>query len=112
MATPESKIKAKLDKVLKDEGVWYFSPQAGPYGTVGIADRIAIVCGLFVGIECKANLKGKMTALQERFAEKTTQAGGVFFLVYDTATIELVRQFIHNVRAYRARQEEGGSSIS
>lgn len=110
MATPEGRVKGWLDTMLKKEKVWYFSPQAGPYGGAGIHDRIAIVCGLFVSIECKADAKGKMTALQIRRAEEVTKAGGVFFLVYDKATVELVRQFIHNVRAYRSRQEGNSGS--
>ncbi len=107
MATPESKIKASLDKMLKAEGVWYYSPQAGPYGVAGIPDRVAIVCGLFLGIECKADEKCKMTALQERCKEQIENAGGKFFLVFDKATIEEVRQWIVSTRN---RRQEGGSS--
>lgn len=106
MATPESKIKAALDKMLKAEGVWYYSPQAGPYGVAGIPDRVAIVCGLFLGIECKADEKCKMTALQERCKEQIENAGGKFFLVFDKATIEEVRQWIVSTRN---RRQEGGS---
>jgi len=54
-ATPEGRIKSKLDKVLKAEGVWFYSPQAGPFGVAGIPDRVACVNGHFVGIECKAD---------------------------------------------------------
>lgn len=107
MATPESKIKSALDKMLKAEGVWYYSPQAGPYGVAGIPDRVAIVCGLFLGIECKADEKCKMTALQERCREQIENAGGKFFLVYDKATIEEVRQWIVSTRN---RRQEGSSS--
>lgn len=106
MATPESKIKSALDKMLKAEGVWYYSPQAGPYGAAGIPDRVAIVCGLFLGIECKADEKCKMTALQERCKEQIENAGGKFFLVFDKATIEEVRQWIVSTRN---RRQEGGS---
>jgi len=108
MATPESKIKSALDKMLKTEGVWYYSPQAGPYGVAGIPDRVAIVCGLFLGIECKADEKCKMTALQERCKEQIENAGGKFFLVFDKATIEEVRQWIVNARDSRrtVSQEE------
>lgn len=94
MSTPEGQIKRKLDKMLKDEGVWYFPPQAGPYGAAGIPDRVAIVCGMFVGIECKADAKCKLTALQERTREKIREAGGVYFVVYDTLSVEQVREFI------------------
>lgn len=107
MATPEGKIKSALDKMLKVEKVWYFSPQAGPYGVSGIPDRIAIVCGTFVGIECKADSKCTMTALQERCKEQIENAGGKFFLVFDKATIEDVRQWIVSVRnSYRAETQK------
>ena len=50
--TPEGKIKRKLDKKLKELGVWFYSPQSGPFGKAGIPDRVAIVEGKFVGIVC------------------------------------------------------------
>ena len=107
MATRESKVKSALDKMFKAEGVWYYSPQSGPYGVAGIPDRVGIVCGLFLGVECKADEKCKMTALQERCKEQIENAGGKFFLVYDKATIEEVRQWVVNTRN---RRQEGGSS--
>ena len=62
--TPEGKIKRKLDRVLKQEGVWFFNPQAGPFGRAGIPDKIACIGGKFVGIECKADKTKKPTPLQ------------------------------------------------
>lgn len=94
MTTPEGKIKSKLDKMLKSEGVWYFSPQAGPYGRAGIPDRIAIVSGRFVGIETKADEKKEMTALQSLCAWQIESAGGEFFLVRSYDDVEKVRSFI------------------
>lgn len=88
---------------MTEEGCFFWSPQSGPYGGSGVHDRIIVADGLLVSVECKADAKCKMTALQKRFMEKVTKAGGVSFLVYDKATIELVRQFIQNVRAYRIR---------
>ena len=111
MATPESKVKSALDKMLKTEGVWYYSPQAGPYGVAGIPDRVAIVCGLFLGIECKADAKCKMTALQERCKEQIENAGGKFFLVYDDATIEQVRQWIVDVRNSQRTQAQKETGV-
>lgn len=111
MATPESKIKGMLDVMFKREGVWYFSPQAGPYGVAGIPDRIAIVCGLFVGVEVKANARCKMTALQKRRKKEIEEAGGHHFLVYDRETIEQVRRFISHVRSRGSRQEGASCSI-
>lgn len=99
--TPEGRIKALLDKMLKAEGVWSYSPQAGPFGVAGIPDRVAIVSGQFVGIECKADKTKKPTALQMKCMRDIEQAGGKCFVVYDNDTIETVREYI------RARNPKG-----
>ena len=109
MATPEGKIKSKLDKMFKSEGVLYYSPQAGPYGAAGWPDRMLIVCGMFAGVEVKADEKCKPTALQLRIGEKIKEAGAEWFLVYDDATIETVRQWIVSTRS--RRQKDTGSSV-
>ena len=92
--TPEGKIKRKLDKVLKQEGVWFFNPQAGPFGRAGIPDKIACIGGKFVGIECKADKTKKPTPLQIKAMREIEMAGGKCFLVYDDTTIEEVRDYI------------------
>jgi Holliday junction resolvase len=92
--TPEGKIKRKLDKVLKQEGVWFFNPQAGPFGRAGIPDKIACIGGKFVGIECKADKTKKPTPLQIKAMKESEMAGGKCFLVYDDTTIEEVRDYI------------------
>lgn len=104
-STPEGKVKSALDKMLKAEGVWFYSPQAGPFGVAGIPDRVAVVEGLFVGIECKAG-KGKPTALQIRCMRQIEDAGGVCFVVRDDETIEAVREFVD---AYRAKSQGVGT---
>ena len=95
MPTPESKVKSALDKMLKQERVWFYPPQAGPFGGAGIPDRVAVVEGLFVGIECKADATKKPTALQIKCMADIEKAGGKCFVVYDKATIEQVREWIH-----------------
>lgn len=99
MSTPEGRIKAKLDKMLHEERVWFYSPQAGPFGRSGVPDRVAIVQGLFVGIEAKADRTKKPTRLQVHCMEQIEKAGGQCFLVYDDETIEEVREFIRGYRA-------------
>lgn len=101
--TPEGKIKRKLDKMLVEEGVYVDKPQAGPYGKSGTPDRILCVCGLYVGVEAKADATKKPTALQLKAARDIRANGGVWFLVYDDATINIVREFI---RACRRRQTD------
>ncbi len=95
MATPEGRIKAALDKMLKAERVWFYPPQAGPFGSAGIPDRVAVVDGWFVGVECKADATKKPTALQLKCMADIEAAGGKCFVVYDKATIEQVREWIH-----------------
>lgn len=94
--TPEGKIKAKLDRLLKELGVWYYSPQAGPFGFAGIPDRVAIVRGLFIGIECKADRSKKPTALQVKCMRDIEAAGGKCFVVCDTESLLSVREFMEH----------------
>lgn len=94
--TPEGKIKRKLTTMLRDMGVWYFFPSAGPMGRSGIPDVICIVYGMFVGIECKADLTKKATPLQARIGMEIRDAGGRWFLVRSDHDIEVVRQFIES----------------
>ena len=97
--TPEGKIKRKLDKMLKSENIWFYSPQAGPFGRAGIPDRVAIAGdGKFIGIECKADRTKKPTALQLSCMKQIEAAGGKCFVVYDDETIEKVREYINGNR--------------
>ena len=96
MSTPEGKIKRWLDKSPKELGVWFYSPQAGPFGKAGIPDRVAIVRGRFVGIECKADKSKKPTALQTKTMKEIEMQGGKCFLVYDKETIQEVVAYIES----------------
>lgn len=100
--TPEGKVKFLLDKMLKEERVWFFSPQAGPYGRSGIPDRIACVDGHFVGIECKADRTKKPTRLQEFALREIAGAGGTTFVVFCAEGVETVRNWIRAGRMARA----------
>jgi len=100
--TPEGKIKKKLDKALKEvDDLFVFSPQAGPFGSSGIPDRIVCYMGEFIGIEVKADKTKEMTKLQYNCAGKIMDAGGGFFLVYDDLTIQSVIDVLASKRATR-----------
>lgn len=92
--TPEGRIKRKVTAMLKKYRVWYFFPAANGFGRAGIPDIIAIVRGIFVGIECKADRTKKPTALQVQCGEKIVAAGGRWFLVCDDATLADVEKFV------------------
>ena len=105
-ATPENRIKSKLDRMLKAEGVWFYSPQAGPFGVAGIPDRVAVVAGQFVGIECKADKTKEPTALQMKCMRDIEKAGGKCFVAYDEATIAAVQHYIRE-KLHDTSDEEG-----
>lgn len=82
-ATPESKVKAAVRKVLDANGAYYFLPAANGFGRAGIPDIIACVDGLLLAIECKAG-KGKTTALQDREIAAIIESGGRAIVVNET----------------------------
>jgi len=92
--TPEKRVKKKLTDMLKKHSIWYFLPAANGMGRAGIPDVIAIVNGIFVGIECKADEKKEPTALQMDCAKRIRAAGGYWFLVCDESTTTQVEQWI------------------
>ena len=79
-ATPEKAVKAKVVKLLKEHGVYYFYPVTGGYGGSGVPDIIACHRGRFIGIECKAG-KNKPTKLQERNLTQIKDAGGIALVI-------------------------------
>lgn len=93
-STPESKIKRKVVEVLKKHKIWYFFPANNGFGKAGIPDIIAIVDGLFVGIECKADETKKPTALQMKCGVDIRNAGGHWFLANSEASIQEIEKFI------------------
>lgn len=109
MSTPEAKVKAKVDRMLKQLGVWFFSPQAGPYGRAGIPDRIACVNGHFVGIEVKADRTKKPTQLQVQCMKLVEASGGKCFVVFDDATLDEARTYITEVLGASRRTGKGPS---
>ena len=77
--TPESKVKEKVVKILKEHGVYYFFPATHGYGRSGVPDIICCYKGQFVAIECKAG-NNKPTALQQRELKNIMTSGGHAFV--------------------------------
>ena len=80
MATPESKVKKNVKKILDDFGCYHFSPATGGYGSSGVPDLIACYKGKFIGIECKAG-KNQPTALQADNIARIRKCGGIAMVV-------------------------------
>ena len=83
MATPESKVKAKVKAVLAKHGAYYFMPATHGYGSSGVPDIVACMKGRFIGIECKAN-GGKPTHLQMKNLMQIVDHSGISLLVDET----------------------------
>lgn len=90
--TPEAKMKKKVDKVLKEAGVWFFAPQSGIYGRSGIPDRIGILPGgRMIAVEVKADPTKKPTALQVKVINEMMDAGAIVWLVDSDLKVEALR---------------------
>jgi len=79
-STPEKRVKEKVVRVLKEEGVYYFFPATHGYGRSGVPDIIMCVNGHFLAVECKAGFN-KPTALQERELDNIRRARGIAVVI-------------------------------
>jgi hypothetical protein len=75
-ATPESKVKDKIKKILAENNVYYVMPIGTGYGRSGVPDFICCVDGKFLAIEAKATANDKPTALQLRELDRIEAVGG------------------------------------
>ena len=80
--TPEAKVKAKIKKILEENGVYYAMPIGTGYGRSGVPDFLCCVDGKFLAIEAKATDKDKPTALQMREMKRIEEAGGETIVIY------------------------------
>lgn len=87
-ATPESKVKAKIKKILDKYGVYYAMPIGSGYGNAGVPDFLCCANGRFLGVEAKAE-KGRATALQEKHLRVIKEGGGHSMIVREDNLSEL-----------------------
>jgi hypothetical protein len=96
MATPESKVKDGVKKVLKAWGLWYYMPVQNGMGVVGIpdivgcrpvvitADMVGRTMGQFFAIETKApGKRSNTTANQDRVLMDINLHNGIAIVVDD-----------------------------
>jgi Holliday junction resolvase len=99
-ATPESKVKANVRKLLDELKIYHFMPPANGFGRAGIPDIIGCMDGHFVAIECKAG-KGTTTALQGRELNAILNSGGTVFIAreHNLDELKLLLEDLRNVRS-------------
>ena len=96
MATPESKVKKRVKKILDDLGAYHFSPMATGFGRSGVPDIIACYKGRFIAIECKSG-DNKPTLLQLRNIEDIKRTEGYAIVVNESnigALLALVKEIV------------------
>lgn len=81
--TPEGKVKAQIDKLLKAYKVWYFKPVNNGMAMSGVLDYICCMPdGHFLGIEAKADAKSKVTELQKLRIDEIREHNGTAMVIH------------------------------
>ncbi len=78
--TPEGRVKAAVDRILKRYGTWYVKPVSNGMGRTGIPDYLVCLRGRFLAIECKGTDKQRPTPLQQVQMGLIHKAGGATFI--------------------------------
>jgi hypothetical protein len=80
VATPESKVKAKIHAILKAHGAYAVNYIGGISANNGTPDILACLNGRFIGIEAKAGTN-KPTDLQTLNLKRIDEAGGLALVI-------------------------------
>lgn len=80
--TPEGRVKAQVDRILKRHNVWYFKPVSNGMGKHGIPDYICCIPprGRMLAVECKGDSSLHPTALQQVQLDEISNHGGITFV--------------------------------
>lgn len=92
MATPESKVKAKVSALLKKYGCYYEMPIPTGFGKSGL-DYTGCHLGRFFVVETKAGVK-RATPRQLLTARAVEDAGGTTFLVNEERGYEALESWL------------------
>lgn len=96
MATPESKVKDKIHRILKGAEAYAVNYIGGQYAKAGTPDILACIDGRFVGIEAKAG-SNKPTALQIHALRQIERTGGLALVINENNLTYLVG-CLHDIR--------------
>ena len=98
--TPEGRIKAKVNKLLKEpwlvDKLWYFMPVQRGFGKPTL-DYILCVNGYFVAVETKKDARSTLTDRQKSTMRAMVQAGGRAHVVYDADTLQHLHECLREL---------------
>jgi len=79
--TPEGRVKAAVDRILKRHGAYYVKPVSRGFGRAGVPDYLVCFMGKFLAIECKGSDK-LPTPLQQVQLGLIHKAGGATYVAH------------------------------
>ena len=97
--TPEGKVKDWLYKKMETRypESWRYSPPAGPFGVIGVADSLWVIKAgqhlIFVAVECKADSSCVPTTPQIKYLTKMKSLGAVAAVMKGKDTAKLLSIF-------------------
>lgn len=91
MATPESKVKKAVKRILKERGCYFFMPVQMGYGMRSV-DFLVCWRGRFLGIECKRAGVTEASKFQQQTLNEITVAGGIAVTINDPC--QLIELFL------------------
>jgi Holliday junction resolvase len=96
MATPESKVKAKIHALLKKHKAYAVNYIGGISANNGTPDILACLNGRFIAIEAKAG-KNKPTDLQTLNLKRIDEAGGLALVINEEnlSQLEFILEAAH-----------------
>lgn len=97
--TPEGKVKDKVKRILKANGVYWHMPVQNGMGAPSL-DFICCVSGYFLGIETKAGNK-LPTERQKMTMREIEAAGGKTLLINETQGWEELESWIKAMKCAR-----------
>lgn len=87
--TPEGRVKDKVKKFLKAQGIWYYMPVQTGWGVAGIPDFVCCWDGKFLGIETKApGKRSNCSVHQLRVRDEIKKSGGLWVVVDSVELLE------------------------
>lgn len=87
-ATPESRVKTAVKRVLVQHGAYYVMPVSNGMGAHGVPDFMVCAYGRFIGIEAKAGTN-LPTHLQISNLRQIDETGGIALVINETNIDEL-----------------------
>lgn len=76
----EATLKKNARNILRSRRIFFADVQGSRFTTNGFPDIVAVIGGLFIGLEFKT-YRGKQSQDQKEFQARLEDAGGLYFII-------------------------------